>query len=113
MGARLDATAAAIGITADELRSALQDGSTIAEVAEANDVDIQTVIDAHVADAEAHLDQAVEDGRLTEEEAAERKESLSERIEALVNGEAGPFGGPGPDGPPPTEGEVEGSSTAA
>ena len=52
-GAGLDAAAEAIGIESEELRTALRDGSTIAEVAEANDVDVQTVIDALVADAEA------------------------------------------------------------
>jgi hypothetical protein len=109
-GAGLDAAAEAIGITSEELRAALRDGSTIAEVAEANDVDVQTVIDALVADAEAHLDEAVEDGRLTEEEAAERKADVADRIEAMVNGEHrdGPFGGP-----PPAGDDAEGSSTAA
>jgi len=111
-GAGLDAAAEAIGIESEELRAALGEGSTIAEVAEANDVEVQTVIDAMVADAEAHIDQAVEDGRLSEEEAAERKENLPERIEALVNGERPAFGpGDGPeDGPGP---EAEGTSTPA
>ena len=84
---RLDAAADAIGITEDELRAALRDGSSIAEVAEANDVDVQTVIDALVADATAHIDEEVAEGDLTEDEAAERKADLEERITALVNGE--------------------------
>jgi len=109
-GAGLDAAAEAIGIESEELRTALQDGSTIAEVAEANDVEVQAVIDALVADAEAHIDQAVEDGRLTEDEAAERKADVAERIEAMVDGElrGGPDGGP-----PPADEEAEGSSTSA
>jgi hypothetical protein len=86
-GPGLDAVADAIGITEDELRTALQDGSTIAEVAAANDVDVQTVIDALVADATAHIDEEVAEGDLTEEEAAERKANLVERITARVNGE--------------------------
>ena len=110
-GAGLDAAAEAIGIESEELRSALAEGSTIAEVAEANDVEVQTVIDALVADAEARLDDAVADGRLTEERAAEIKEGLPERIEAMVNGE-GPIGHRA--GPPPIgEGDVEGTATAA
>ena len=114
-GAGLDAAAEAIGIESEELRSALRDGSTIAEVAAANDVEVQTVIDALVADAEAALDQAVEDGRLDEDQAADIKEDLPERIEAMVDGE-GRFGGPGPGfGPPPVDDPdtAEGSSTAA
>ena len=113
-GAGLDAAAEAIGIESEELRTALRDGSTIAEVAEANDVDVQSVIDALVADAEAAVDQAVDDGRLTEDRAAQVKEALPERIEAMVHGE-GRFGGPG--GPPPidegSDDDADGTSTAA
>ena len=76
-----------LGIEVSELRSALRDGQSIADLAEANDVDVQTVIDALVAEAEGHLDLAVEDGRLTEAEAAERLADLTERITARVNGE--------------------------
>jgi uncharacterized protein YidB (DUF937 family) len=112
-GAGLDAAAEAIGIESEELRSALRDGSTIAEVAEANGVDVQTVIDALVADAETALDEAVANGRLTEDRAAEIKANLPDRIEAMTNGE-GPFGGPG--APPPVddgETDAEASDTAA
>ena len=107
-GAGLDAAAEAIGIESEELRTALRDGSTIAEVAEANDVEVQSVIDALLADAEARLDEAVADGRITEEQAAERKEALPDRIEALVNGE-GRFGPPASD----DDTDAEGTSTAA
>ncbi len=82
----LDAAADALGITEDELRGALQDGSSIADVAEANDVDVQSVIDALVADATAHIDEQLAEGDLTEEEAAQRKAGLEERITARVNG---------------------------
>lgn len=92
-GPGLEAAAEAIGITADELRTELQDGSSIADVAAANDVELQAVIDALVADATAHIDEKVAAGDLTEEEATERKANLEERITALVNGER-------PDGPP-------------
>ena len=108
-GAGLDAAAEAIGIESEELRTALRDGSTIAEVAEANDVDVQTVIDALVGATEAHLDEAVDSGRLTEEQAATLRAALPERIEAMVNGE-GPLGAGG--GPPP-EADAEGTSTPA
>jgi hypothetical protein len=86
-GPGLDAAADALGITEDELRTALQDGQSIAEVAAANDIDVQTVIDALVADATAHIDEEVAEGDLTEEEAATRKANLVERITAMVNGE--------------------------
>ena len=92
-GIGLETAAEAIGITADELRTALEDGSTIAEVAAANDVDVQTVVDALVAEATDRLDAAVEAGDLTEAQAAERAADLEARITAHVNGER-------PEGPP-------------
>lgn len=98
-GPGLDGAAAAIGITEDELGTALQDGSTIAEVADANGVDAQTVIDALVANASDHLDEEVTEGDLTEAEAADRKASLESIITAVVNGERPdrPVGSPAPN----------------
>lgn len=76
-----------LGIDAAELRSGLRDGQSIAELAEANGVDVQTVIDALVDEAVDHIDLAVENGRLTEDEAAEKLVDVTERITARVNGE--------------------------
>jgi len=86
-GAGLEAAATAIGITEDELRTALGDGSTLAEVAAANDVELDALVAAMVAEASTRIDEAVAAGRLTEQEATERKAGLEERITALVNGE--------------------------
>lgn len=79
-----------LGIDAEALREAVRSGQSIAEIAEANGVDPQTVVDALVAQAQAHLDLAVENGRLTEDEAAAKAAELSERITARVNGEVPP-----------------------
>ena len=84
-GAGLDAAATALGMTAEELRAQLDADTTIADVAKAKNVDVQKVIDAMVADAKAHLDQAVTDGRLTQAEADAKKADLTERITTLVN----------------------------
>ena len=92
-GLGLDAAAEVIGISDDELRTALRDGSSIAEVAEDNGVAVPTVVDAVVADASAHLDEKVAEGDLTEAEAAERLAALEERVTDLVNAER-PAGGP-------------------
>jgi len=82
-----EVVAGLLGIEADELRDALRDGQSIADLATANGVDVQTVIDALVAEAQGHLDLAVENGRLTEDEAAEKAADLEARITARVNGE--------------------------
>src|SRR5204863_434865 len=55
----LEAAATALGTTVEDLRTQLQDGATIASIAEANGVDVQTVIDAMVADASDEIDEAV------------------------------------------------------
>ncbi|MFM8530692.1 MAG: hypothetical protein ACKOD2_13665 [Ilumatobacteraceae bacterium] len=60
-GEILDTAATAIGITADELKTALQGGQTIAQVAAANGVDVQDVIDALVAEATANIEQRITD----------------------------------------------------
>jgi uncharacterized protein (DUF433 family) len=83
--AGLDTVSTAIGITESELRDELQDGTTIAEVAEAHDVDPQKVIDAVVAEATKRIDEAVAEGDLTEERAAELTENLGDHATRLVN----------------------------
>lgn len=79
-GPGLEVAADAIGITEEELRTALRDGGTLAEVAEANGVDPQAVIDALVAELQTRLDEKVADGDLTQEEADEKLASGIERI---------------------------------
>ena len=94
------ATAAeTIGITPRELMSALADGDTIADVADAHGVPLQEVIDAMVANEQEHLDAAVAEGRLTQAQADELAAGIDERMRALANGDL-PFGhGPGPGWP--------------
>jgi uncharacterized protein YidB (DUF937 family) len=88
----LEAAAEALGISTDDLRTALRDGKTIADVAEERGVDVQAVIDAMVADATERIDQRVSDGELDADRAAEVKEDLPARITDLVNGEGPGFG---------------------
>src|SRR5207248_9389983 len=85
-GPKLDVAAKALNLSGDDLRSKLEDGNTtIAQVAKDQGVDVQKVIDAMVADATAHIDQAVQDGKLTADQANERKANLQDRITKLVN----------------------------
>lgn len=80
----IDATAEATGLTEEEVIAALQSGQTFAEIAEAQGVDPQTIVDALLADRQAVLEQAVADGRLSQEQAdwmlEEMAEHLSERL---------------------------------
>jgi hypothetical protein len=99
-GASLDALAEALGMTADELRQALADGQTIADLAAAKGVALEDVASALVAAQAERLQQAVDGGRLTQEDAdakiAEMKANILERLES---GEpVGPLGPGGPGG---------------
>lgn len=87
----LETVAEVLGMEVDDLKTALQEGQTIAEVAGEN---VGAVTDALVAEANERIDQAVADGRLTADEAAEKKADVAEKVEAKVNGGVG-FGGRG------------------
>lgn len=92
----LGVAAEALGMSEDELRTALaEDDTSIADVAEAEGVDVQTVIDALVADAGARIDEAVADGELASDRAEEIKAELPDRVTEMVNNE---FRGRGPKG---------------
>lgn len=91
--------AEALGLTVEELRTAVADGQTIAEIAEANGVDIAEVKAALLAENDERLAEAVESGRLTEAEAAERRTEAESRIDDLINGEL-PIRGRGLDHAP-------------
>jgi len=86
-GFQLETVAGVIGIEADVLADALRDGQTIAEVAVDNGSSAQAVIESLVAEANAKLDQAVADEKLTAERAEEIRADAPDRIEAMVNGE--------------------------
>lgn len=93
--ARLEAAAEALGMTVEDLRRALSEGQSLAEVAQGQGVDPEQVVNALVAEAQAHINDKVADGRITQEQADEMLSNLTERIRAFVNGEAPAFGGPG------------------
>ncbi len=86
-GAGSEVVTSLLGIEQDELREALQDGQTLAEIAVANGVSVDTLVDELVAEKNARLDEKVADGTITAEEADEKRAELEERITARVNGE--------------------------
>jgi hypothetical protein len=99
-GMSLDTAATAIGVTADELRQALAAGQSIADYAKSKNVEPQKVIDALVAEAKTHLDQAVTAGKLTQAEADAELAEATPRITSLVNGTLqADFGGRRDHGP--------------
>ena len=99
-GADLSIAASTIGVTADELRTALQSGQSIAAVATSKNVAPQTVIDAMVAEMKQRLAASVSSGKLTQAKADELAASATTRITNLVNGVAQPGPGFGHGGRP-------------
>ena len=76
LGGSIEVAAESLGMDVAELREALHDGKTIADVATEKNVDIQTVIDALVADAKEKLEQL--------------EANLPEQMTDLVNGKLPP-----------------------
>ena len=106
-GAQAVETAGLLGIEVDELRTALHDGDTLAEVAEANGVDPQTIIDAKVDSATERIQAKVDAGDITQEQADEKLADLEERVTTRVNEgrpERGERRGPAADADSDTDG---------
>lgn len=87
----LSGVAAQLGVTEDDLRSALRGGQTIAEIAGDQGVDVQAVIDSVVAAERDHLDDKVAAGDLSRSEADRLLAAAEQRAAGLVNGTAQPF----------------------
>ena len=80
-----EVVAGLLGIDAETLRTELRSGKSIAGIATEQGVDVQTVIDALVIEAQKHIDLMVENGRLTETEATGKLADVTERITEQVN----------------------------
>jgi polyhydroxyalkanoate synthesis regulator phasin len=91
----LETAAEALGITEDELRTALEaDGASLAKVAQDRGVDVQTVVDALAADVRDRVAEAVQEGHLTQEQADQRLADLEQEVTDWVNSTSnGPWGG--------------------
>jgi hypothetical protein len=117
-GGKLDLSVAAgaIGVPEADLKAALQSGKSMADVATANGVDPQKVIDALVADAQAKLATRVASGEITQAKADQISADLVPRITDHVNhaGRPGGAGCPGKDGagPPVAPGSSSSSSSS-
>jgi hypothetical protein len=90
----LDSASSYLGMDEDELRDRLRDGETLAEIAEDEGKSVAGLVDALVEGAAERLDEAVEDGRLTREQAGELEQRLEQQIEDVVRGELPGFDRP-------------------
>lgn len=93
----LATVAGVLGTDEETLKTQLREGSTIAGIAGGQ---TQAVIDALVAQANARIDAALADGKITQEQADQMKANTVERITTFVNeggriGRGAHRGGPG------------------
>lgn len=94
LGDVFGAAAKKLGVSTDSLRSALQSGKSIADIAKEKKIAPSAVVDAIVAAIKSNLDQAVKDGKVTRAQADQHLAEIRSRITALVNGQGGKaFGG--------------------
>jgi|1186.fasta_scaffold30554_2 hypothetical protein len=91
----LDAAATYLGVTQAELRTAHQNGTTLAQLAEQKGKTVAGLKAAILAGAKADLDKAVAAGRITAAQETTRLADLQSHLDDIVNG-IGP-----PSGPPP------------
>jgi hypothetical protein len=79
------AAAQALGMTVDELETALEEGKSLADVAAEKGVDAQRVTDALVNAANTRIDERLADGSLTQQQADELKAEISDWVGAAVD----------------------------
>jgi hypothetical protein len=81
----LDAAASYLGMTEANLRTALEGGKTLAQIAEDRGKSVDGLVNALVDDAETELAAAVKAGRLTDAQRDSILSGLEQRITRLVN----------------------------
>jgi hypothetical protein len=96
--ARNEVLAQALGMSTDDLRTAVESGKTIAQIAADQSVDVQVVIDALTAQATTQIAEKVASGEMTQAEADVKLAELGTRITDMVNNPRPAEGGRGKGG---------------
>jgi uncharacterized protein YlaN (UPF0358 family) len=86
-GALLQAASDAIGLDVREIATQLRDGASLADVITANGGSPDEVLASALAAVTERINQAVAEGRITQEQADERLATLEANLSALLNGE--------------------------
>ncbi len=90
-----DAAAKVLGMTTDELRKALQSGSTLADLAKKQGKDVDTLVSALVSAARDRLDAGVKAGKITQAMADQIEKTLEQRVRDVVQNGRPALGGMG------------------
>ena len=84
LGAGSDLLSEALGMTTDELMAALEDGTTISELAEAQGVPLETLVDTLAEAMAEQMSVMVESGHLTQEDLEAHIEQMKEMLQAQL-----------------------------
>ncbi len=82
---RREALAEFLGMSVEDLSAAKAEDQTLVQIAEANGVSEDDLLDYLVAQADDKLDAKVAEGELTADEAAERSAAIEERLSERIN----------------------------
>ena len=98
----LAAASKVLGITEAELKTELEAGKSVADVAKAKNIDLATVKAALLVEAKAHIDAEVAAGKHTAAEGAAKLAEVTSRIDTILTTAGlparGPHGKGGPEG---------------
>jgi hypothetical protein len=83
--AGLRAAGEVFGLSVDEVRTQLEEGNTLAQIADAQGVDEDVLIEAILAPVAQRIEQAVERGQLTDQEAAEALDRATGRVSEAIH----------------------------
>jgi len=90
IGPSLDAAATYLGLTEAQLRTQLESGKSLADVAKAQGKSVDGLEQAMLASIKTKLDQAVKDGKLTATQRDDIMAKITASIDDLVNGKLPP-----------------------
>ncbi len=85
LGASFDALAKALNMSAADLQADLAKGMSIKDIAQAQKVDLQTVINTLVTNATTRINDAVKNKKITQQQADKLIANLKTRITNMVN----------------------------
>ena len=94
----LAAASKVLGITEAELKTELEAGKSVADVAKAKNIDLATVKAALLAEAKAHIDAEVAAGKHTAAEGATKLAEVTSRIDTMLTTAGLPARGPHGEG---------------
>ena len=94
----LAAASKVLGITEAELKTELEAGKSVADVAKAKNIDLATVKTALLAEAKAHIDAEVAAGKHTAAEGAAKLAEVTSRIDTMLTTAGLPARGPHGEG---------------